>query len=175
MSDLNERIDIYDINREKTGRTRPRHGEGSKLVPGEFMIYVLALLENERGGYLITRRTLDKKWAPGQWEIPGGGVSAGETSREAVSREALEETGIDVSGLEPVSVYTYINEDAESGDNYFCDIYHFKKDFKAEDVRVQEDEVLEWRDATASEIRDIQAGDGFLHYERIREALENEG
>ncbi|MFR6495309.1 MAG: NUDIX domain-containing protein [Ruminococcus sp.] len=28
--------------------------------------------------YLITRRKLDKEWAPGWWEVPGGGVRAGE-------------------------------------------------------------------------------------------------
>ena len=40
---------------------------------------------------------MDKEWAAGWWEVPGGGVRAGEESKEAAMREVKEETGIDVS------------------------------------------------------------------------------
>ena len=169
-----ERIDIYDRDRKPTGRTKPRHGEGSKLTPDEYMLYALALIENMNGRFLITQRTMDKKWAAGAWEIPGGGADHGETSREAAEREALEETGISVKGLEPVSVYTYRNDDAEGGDNYFCDIYHFRLNFAPEQVKVEEDEVQGWKMASVEEIQRLADGDGFLHYRRICEALEAE-
>ncbi|MDD6788545.1 MAG: NUDIX hydrolase [Lachnospira sp.] len=166
-----ERIDIYDRDRHYTGRSKPRHGEGSRLSPDEYMLYALALIENDSGEFLITQRTMDKKWAPGAWEIPGGGVDSGETSREAADREAYEETGIRVQGVRPVSVYTYRNDDAEGGDNYFCDIYHFRLDFKPGQVRVEADEVSSWRLAPFSEITRLAQCDGFLHYKRICEAL----
>ena len=34
---------------------------------------------------------------PDCWNIPGGGVDAGESKEEAIQRETLEETGIDIS------------------------------------------------------------------------------
>ena len=39
------------------------------------MLYVLALVENARGEFLITQRALDKSWGAGWWEVSGGGVA----------------------------------------------------------------------------------------------------
>lgn len=169
-----EKIDIYDRDRKPTGRVKPRHGAGSHMDPDEYMIYALTLLENEDGRFLITQRTMDKKWAAGAWEIPGGGADQGETSRQAAEREAYEETGLSVKALEPVSVYSYRNDDAEGGDNYFCDIYHYRLPFTKEQVRIEEDEVQDFKLASLQEIRELFKRDGFLHYKRICEALESE-
>lgn len=163
-----EMIDIYDENRNFTGLTLPRK---TKLVKGQFMIYVIALIENEKGEFLVTQRTMDKKWAAGHWEIPGGGASAGETSFQAVCREVLEETGLDVSGCEPNVIYSYRNEDLDHGDNYFTDIYLLHKDFDLSEVTVQEHEVMDVKLADFDEITRLNDSIGFLHYKRICEAL----
>ena len=84
--------DIYDEKKERTGRTMARNDWHMK--PGDYHLTVLALIINETGRILLTQRQLDKQWAPGKWEIPGGGVKAGETSLEAVLRETREETGL---------------------------------------------------------------------------------
>ena len=102
-----EYIDIYNDQKELTGEKLERK---TKLKEGQYMLYVLALIEN-KGKYLITRRTLDKKWAAGQWEIPGGGVSAGETSMQALHREVFEETGLDISLSQKELIYSYKNID----------------------------------------------------------------
>ena len=60
------------------------------------MMYVLAILENEEGKFLVTQRALDKKWAAGGWEMPGGGAKSKESSLDAIKREVKEETGLDV-------------------------------------------------------------------------------
>ncbi len=171
MSNTQERVDLYNRNREMLGYTKPRHGEGSELTDDEYMVVVLALLENQDGEILITQRTMDKKWAAGWWEIPGGGASAGETSRDAVNRETMEEVGLDVSGLQPVSIYCYVNQDKKYHDNYFCDIYHFKFDFSLEDVKLQVEETLDGKLATWNEIDKIAETGEFLHYKRLQEAL----
>lgn len=166
---MEELIDIYDENRQFTGVTVPRK---TKLEKGRYMLYALALLENQEGRILITKRALTKKWAPGSWEIPGGGAHAGEDSTMAVCREAFEETGIRVVPENVKVLYSYRNDD-KGGDNYFNDIFLCRADFTLADVTIQNEEVIDVRLATVEEIHDLHAADGFLHYERIMKALEN--
>ena len=80
---MQEMIDIYDGNRQPTGETMAR--EGAFLREGQYMLYVLALIEDARGRFLITQRSLDKHWAAGWWEVTGGGVRAGETANRTGS------------------------------------------------------------------------------------------
>lgn len=164
-----ELIDIYDENRNKTGLALPRK---TKLVKGQFMLYVIALIENEKGEFLVTQRTMDKKWAAGHWEIPGGGAVAGETAFDAVCREVKEETGLDVSDCVPRVLYSYRNEDLDSGDNYFTDIFLIHKDFSLDDVTVEAHEVQSVKMADLDEIKRLHDEIGFLHFKRICEALE---
>lgn len=168
---MEEMMDLYDENRVKLGVSVPRK---TKLQKGQFMLYVIALIQNEKGEFLVTQRTMDKKWAAGHWEIPGGGSKAGETSFEAVCREVCEETGLDVSKCEPNVAFTYRNEDLERGDNYFTDIYLLKKDFTLDDVKVDKREVLDVKLADFEEIKRLNEEIGFLHFKRICQALGKE-
>lgn len=164
-----ESIDVYDINRKFTGKQIDRQME--KLMPDQYMLYALALIENQDHKYLLTRRAMNKKWAPGAWEIPGGGVDAGENTETAMRREAREETGLDLNGCDCRCVLTYRNDEPETGDNYFCDIYLSRKQFRPEDVRIQREEILEFRLVSLEEIRKLHEHDQVLHYERIMEAV----
>lgn len=84
---------------------------------------MLGVVRNTDGRFLITRRVLTKAWAAGWWEVPGGAVQAGESSREAVNREVWEETGLDVSACAGGPALTYHRENPGEGDNYFVDCY----------------------------------------------------
>ena len=53
-----EQWDIYDENKQKTGRTMNRNDWHMK--PDEFHLTVLGVLQRPDGKYLITRRNLDK-------------------------------------------------------------------------------------------------------------------
>ena len=163
-----EMIDIYNENREKTGEILPR---GGRLSKGQYMLYVLAILEDEYGKILATRRSLDKRWAAGAWEIPGGSVRSGENSEAAVLREIVEETGIDIAKHKGELIYSYKNEDTESGDNYFVDIYHFKGCFDKSSISVNPDEVIDYRFVDEDDMEILKEEEGFLHYERIKRAL----
>ncbi len=167
-----EYMDVYNENKEKTGRIVDRK---TPLKKGEFMMYVLAILERPSDHkLLITRRALDKKWAAGAWEIPGGASMAGETSFQAVTREVMEETGLDVTVCPDEQrkvIYSYINEDLERGDNYFVDIYHFVFPFEEKDVTIQKSEAIDHKFATIEEITELNEQSAFLHYRRLLLAL----
>ena len=170
---MEEFIDIYDANRKRTGLTVAR--KDAFMHEGQYMLYVLAIVQDMQGRYLITQRSMDKSWAAGWWEVTGGGVLSGETSTEAVVREVGEEIGLDVSKetLEPV--YAYTNVDLESGDNYIVDIYHFHLDVTEADVVLQDSEAIGCKFATWDEICAIADRGEFLHFSRLKQALDAEG
>ena len=143
--------DIYDANKQLTGRTMKRNDWC--LKDGEYHLTVLGVVQHVDGRFLITRRVLTKAWAAGWWEVPGGACMAGESSRAAVNREVL---------------VTYHRENPGEGDNYFVDCYRFTLDFEPSAVQVQEAEVLEWKLATLAEIKELAAQGIFLHYDSIK-------
>ncbi|MDO4405151.1 MAG: NUDIX domain-containing protein [Atopobiaceae bacterium] len=170
---MQEMIDVYDRNRNHTGLTIPR--EGAFLHEGQYMLYVLALIEAPDGRFLITQRSPEKHWGAGWWEVTGGGVRAGETSLQALRREVPEETGLEIGPLDLSPAYSYENVDLKRGDNYLVDIYHVHLDFTANDVRLLDGEAVDFRLATWDEITRLAEQGIFLHYERLRQTLAAEG
>lgn len=157
--------DIYDENKQLTGRTMKRNDW--QMSPGDFHLTVLGAVRRADGCILITRRRLDKEWAPGAWEIPGGGVRAGESSFDAVVREIREETGLDVSTAPHRLALTYKRSNSEERNNYFVDVYCFDYDFKDADVHVQPGEVSRFLAATPRQIHALGADNQFMHYNSI--------
>ena len=87
MTELN---DIYDADRNLTGRT---HRRGTPWRKGEYGLVVCVWVYDGRGNVLLTRRAPEKT-AAGTWENSGGAALAGEDSLTAIVRELYEETGI---------------------------------------------------------------------------------
>ena len=162
--------DIYDSNKQRTGRTMKRNDWC--LKDGEYHLTVLGVVVRPDGKFLITQRVMTKAWAPGWWEVSGGAAQAGEGSQDAVKREILEETGLDVTGCEGGYLFTYHRENPGKGDNYFVDVYRFIKDFDEKEVKPQEEETLGFQLATAQEIKAIADQGIFLHYDSIKQAFE---
>lgn len=82
--------DIYDRNRNRTGRI---HQRGTRWKFGEYGLVVCVWVYDGKGNILLTRRAPGKSFA-GTWENSGGAAKAGESSRQAIARELFEETGI---------------------------------------------------------------------------------
>ena len=159
--------DIYDENKQLTGRTMVRNDWN--MQPGDFHLTVLGAIKRPDGKYLVTKRSMDKEWAPGAWEIPGGGVRAGESSEDAVKREILEETGIDVNGAKGGYEFTYKRVNPEEKNNYFVDVYCYELDFDEKDVTAQEEETDGFAIVTLDEIKEHADKKMFLHYDSIKQ------
>ncbi len=78
--------------------TRPLDAASS---PPIFRIGVYALIFDDEGRVLLGHRR-DVDW----WNLPGGGMEAGETVDEALCREVREETGLEVEVERLVGVYS---------------------------------------------------------------------
>lgn len=162
--------DIYDSNKQRTGRTMKRNDW--ILQDGEYHLTVLGVVARPDGKFLITKRVMTKHWAPGWWEVSGGSVQAGEDSKDAVKREVLEETGLDVTNAEGGYVFTYHRENPGQGDNYFVDVYRFVMDFDESDIHPQESETDGFMLATLDEIKEFANQGIFLHYDSIKKVFE---
>lgn len=91
-ADMEEIIDLYDIDRNKTGET---HRRGDPMPKGRFCLTVHVCLFNEKGELLIQKRAHERCAWPDLWDVSaGGGALCGECSRTAAEREAAEELGI---------------------------------------------------------------------------------
>ena len=161
--------DIYDENKQLTGRKMKRNDWC--LKEGEYHLTVLGVIARPDGTFLITKRVMTKAWAPGWWEVSGGGVQAGESSEEAVRREVKEETGLDVRNAEGGYAFTYKRVNPDEGDNYFVDVYRFVTDIDEKDVSFQEAEIDGHMFATREQIESFAKEGKFLHYDSIKQVF----
>eukprot|EP01065_Artemidia_motanka_P025832 TRINITY_DN30789_c0_g1_i1.p1 TRINITY_DN30789_c0_g1~~TRINITY_DN30789_c0_g1_i1.p1 ORF type:complete len:331 (+),score=25.75 TRINITY_DN30789_c0_g1_i1:61-993(+) len=75
---------------------------GVRLPPRHpaLKLAVVALVVDQSGRVLITRRTPHMRTFPSAWVFPGGSVDPGESVAVAAAREVQEETGLTVSAAE---------------------------------------------------------------------------
>ena len=166
---MEELVDIYNEEKAPTGKVVSR--KDCFTEEGEYTFYVLAIIQDVQGHFLITQRAMDKKWAAGWWEVTGGGVRAGETPDEGLVREVHEEVGIDVSSAKIDMVYSYTNVDLPRGDNYHVNMYSVVLDFLIDDVVLEKDEAIACKLATWEDIEALNEQGIFLHYARVKTAL----
>ena len=144
-SATDENWDIYDENRNLTGRIHPR---GEWLKKGDYYLCVIILLQNPKGEFLLTKRAPTKGF-PGLWECQGGSAVVGDDSLTAAIREMKEEAGIELHPENGRILFT------QKGDNFFCDVWHFWQEFRLEDVILQEGETVDAKLATLDEIKEL--------------------
>ena len=76
--------DLYDSRGEKTGKTMTR---GENIPSGLYHIGVHIWPINDKGEFLIQRRSSTVQWKPGIWAVTGGSAVSGEEPLEAARRE----------------------------------------------------------------------------------------
>jgi 8-oxo-dGTP diphosphatase len=70
------------------------------MTVGEFSVAAYAVVRNERGEVLLTRRRDGDEWV-----LPGGSMERRESPWDAVVRETREETGLEIEIERLVGVY----------------------------------------------------------------------
>src|SRR3954465_14236530 len=66
----------------------------------ESMVHVVAAVIERDGRFLLGKRSVTKKSAPGYWAPVVGRIQNGESEEQAVVREVREEVGLVVSPIE---------------------------------------------------------------------------
>lgn len=130
-----EIVDIYDENKNKTGKTKVRHKDVLEI--GEYIIGVQAIIINSKKQILISQRSSLKEKMPLKWECNGGALLSGEDIIDGLIREIYEELGIKLLREEAIFLKTAKN-------NYrFKEIYLFKKDIQKEDIKFTDGEAID--------------------------------
>ena len=151
-----ELVDLYDEDRIPLGRTAERHAPKG---PGEYRTVVHVCIFDSRGQLLIQQRSREKDSWPEAWDVSvGGGVDAGETSRQAAEREVREELGLalDLSGVRPSVTVNF--------DGGFDDFFLVERDLALEDLTLQKEEVAQARWADLPEICAMADRGEFIAY-----------
>lgn len=140
---MKEMLDVYDINGNKTGEVVERYHH---QIEGNYYLCIHAYIVTSDGKYILQKRSMEKKYFPGIWDITCGAADAGEDSYTAALREVKEELGLELEGYE----YRLIGRNI-----YFdClnDVYFFYTDYSVEDCVLDPAEVMEVKSVYATEL-----------------------
>lgn len=159
LSDMENNMelwDIYNADREKTGRTMQR---GTKFQEGDYHLVIHVCIFDSDGRMLIQQRQKDKRGWPNLWDITvGGSALAGENAQTAAMRELYEELGIraELEGVRP-----HLTVHFKHG---FDDIFLVEKDVELSETVLQAEEVQAVRWATRDEIKEMIVDGSFIPY-----------
>jgi len=101
---------------------------------------------------LLVRR--GKAPAHGQWAIPGGSVTLGESLQQAAEREIFEETGIRISAGAPAYVFDVVDRDDDGRIRYHYVIVDLDAIYRGGELSPGDD-ALEARWVAAPELEDL--------------------
>ena len=110
---------------------------------------VVAAVIERNGRFLVGKRSLSKRNAPGFWHAICGRVELAESEREAVEREVLEETGLLVRAVEQVW-------QADTRDGIAHINWWRVRTLDERPERLLQDEHTELRWVTVREMRDLK-------------------
>lgn len=157
--------DIYDADRNLTGRT---HRRGDYLNPGDYHLSVHVWMLSSEGKFLLTKRSPNKGF-PNMWESTGGSALAGDDSLTAAIREVSEETGLHLDAGRGEMLWTL------QGEDYFADIWLFRQDFDLNDVILLEGETCDKMYASASDIRRLRQEGKLVPFSYLDDLLDHLG
>ena len=156
--------DIYDKNREKTGRT---HERGIPVKEGDYHLVVHVWIVNDRGEFLIQKRQPWKEGWPNMWDgSAAGSAVVGDSSKVAAIRETKEELGVELDMSKGEILFTI---------KFSCgfeDIWLVRQNVDIKDIKLQYEEVADAKWASEKQIKQM-IGDGeFIAFNYIDKIFE---
>ena len=149
--------DLYDYNRNKTGKTWDRSLDQKNFPLDLYRLVVHIGIFNSKGELLIQQRQ-DHKTYGGQWDFSAAGsVISGETSQQGAIRETQEELGLNID-IPPRPDITV------NFDKGFDDYYLVKKDVDLKDITIQKTEVKDIKWASLTQILDMIKSGEFMAF-----------
>jgi len=134
---MTELWDVLDKNGNKTGRVQER----GWLQDGNYHLIVYVWIINERGEYLISKRTSNKRW-PNKWACTAGSAVAGDDSLKTAMKEVYEELGIVLDSHHGKLYKQFRNEfDKDCGE--FVDVWIFRQEVDISSIVFQPDETCD--------------------------------
>jgi len=148
-----EYCDIYDIDRNKTGRLHERGKPDMK--EGDCLLVVFVWITNSDDEFLISKR-VEGIWRGGMWQTTGGIAIAGDNSLSAALRETKEELGITLAQENGRLVKKY-----SEGANLF-DVWLFHQEVDISDVVLQPEETCAVMWASREKIEQLSDEGNFI-------------
>lgn len=164
-----ELLDLYDQNGEKLGKTIVR---GTPIRQGEYSMSVHMFIYDDKGRFLLQKRSEHKRSLPGIWSVTCGALISGEDSVQAGIREAKEELGLKLCAEN----FDFIGRIKRR--HSFIDIFFIKRNFNIKDLVLQREEVDFVRVCDANElVRVIRSSDtaGGAYTLAVSNALHDRG
>ncbi len=154
-----EKRDLYNSNREKTGKFIYKDEE---IPEGYYILVVVIVMQNKEGRFLIQKRSKEKG---GKWALTGGHPKAGESSIEGIKIEVKEELGIDIN--DPILFKKTGKK------NILCDLYYVNQDIDIKNIIMQKEEVEDVKYASLEEIDDLFNKGEFKksHYKMFKDGI----
>jgi len=130
--------DIYDINRNKSGRF---HERSKPMKTDDYHLVVNVWIINSKGEFLISKR--DSIVANGMWQATGGAAVAGDDSLTTALKEVQEELGIKLDALSGFLFKQYRFSHISFAGNAHCDMWLFRQDIDISSVVLQPGETCD--------------------------------
>jgi len=151
-----EVVDVYDIEKRRTGKTLPRSDFFENN--GILRLVIHVCIFNHKGELLIQRRSERKKTGAGLWDFSSSGqIDSGESSQEGACREVKEELGLKVQ-IDTAPVFTKVFF------NSYNDYYVLWKDCDINSIKLQKEEVQSVCWASRECVLDLRKKGEFLSY-----------
>ena len=160
-----EKRDLYDINRNLTGKTIFKE---DSIPDGKYIIVVLIFIQNNDGKFLIQKRS---KLKNGKYATTGGHPKSGENSIQGIITEVKEELSLE---LAPQDIKLYYSGRSDE-EKVFWDDYYIKMDIpNIENLVLQKSEVESVCWLSTNEIKTLMKEEKFYanNYEEFERLLE---
>lgn len=134
--------DLYNKDRIFSGKTIIK---GDKVPKDLYYLVVLAVIEDD-GKYLIQKRSAQKG---SKWAFTSGHPLQGEDSLTGLIREVKEELNLDIKN-ENIKLIKTIMDDI-----HIVDVYHIKMHIDINKIKIQLEELEDYKIVLPNEIEDI--------------------